>query len=102
MNKYTSPTFEQRKARINTVSDIAKQINLADRYVKALRASAKKAKSLDEKLEINRLQKNAATVLRKLRLACFDIEDEINLANTLGMLNSVNMLRYNGLLSINS
>lgn len=75
---YNVPSFEERRAQIHTVDDIDIQIKRAKNYVRKLRSDAKKAEMLDEKLKINEFQKEAEKVFRKLRMASFDIEDEIN------------------------
>ncbi|MEI8659338.1 hypothetical protein [Vibrio sp. Hal054] len=70
-------TFEQRKAKILTLEDLEHQISCARKYVKRLRCKAKKQDTLAAKLLINDDVKAAEKVFRDLRLASFDIEDEI-------------------------
>lgn len=71
------PQFEDRRAKIKTVDDIGKQVNLAKAYVSRVRTAAKKEKSLDGKLLLSVKIKEAEGVLRKLRVRFFDIEDEV-------------------------
>ena len=71
-------SFEQRKAQIKTVEDIDDQIRKAKKYASTLRAKAKAAKTLAEKLELNEQHKLAEKTLRQLRISSFDIKDEIN------------------------
>ena len=82
MKNYTMPTLQQRIESIKTLEDIDKQMLLAGNYAKYLRKEAKKAEILDEKLAINKLQKEAERIVRQLRMAIWDIEDSLKLAAT--------------------
>ena len=55
--------FEQRLARIHSVSDAEKQIQLAKAYAKRVRGASKKAQRLEEKLAINERFKIAEQTL---------------------------------------
>lgn len=71
-------TFEQRKAQITKIEHIDLQIDLARTYYKRLKNKAKNhTGSLAEKLAILEDAKQAEREFRKLRMASFDIEDEL-------------------------
>ena len=82
MKNYTMPTLQQRIESIKTLEDIDKQMLLAGNYAKYLRKEAKAAEMLEEKLAINKLQKEAERIVRQLRMAIWDIEDSLKLAAT--------------------
>lgn len=69
--------LRQRIAKIATVDDLEKQMELAKTYVKRLRNEAVKAPTLAEKLDINKQLKDAEYTVRQLRFLSFDIEDAI-------------------------
>lgn len=69
--------LRQRIAKIVTVDDLEKQMELAKAYVRRLRNEALKAPTLTEKLDINMRVKNAEYTVRQLRSLSFDIEDAI-------------------------
>lgn len=70
-------TFEQRRAKIKTLDDLEEQIRLARHYVARLKRKAKNQTSLADKLAVHEDVKKAEQVSKRLRLASFDIEDEI-------------------------
>lgn len=70
-------TYDQRVAKIHTVDDLDNQLHCAEIQMTRLRNQAKKAGTLAEKLKINAEAKEAESVLRKLRLSYFDIEDNV-------------------------
>jgi ribosome-binding protein aMBF1 (putative translation factor) len=74
---FNVPSYEDRVAKIKTVKDIDKQLNLATAYSKRLRTAAKKAEMLAEKLALNEQHKIAERVVRQLRHGIWDIEDRI-------------------------
>lgn len=74
--------LKDRLAKIQTVDDAEKQLTLAKNYVKRLHTEAKNAPSLEEKLALNEKIKESESVLRKLRLMIFDIEDAIAAGKT--------------------
>ena len=82
MKNYSVPTLQQRIESIETLEDIDKQMLLAGNYAKYLRKEAKAAEMLEEKLAINKLQKEAELIVRQLRMAIWDIEDSLKLAAT--------------------
>lgn len=69
--------YEARVSKIQTLDDLDKELQRAKKQMMRLRGQAKKASALDEKLRLNQLAKEAETVLRRLRMSCFDIEDRI-------------------------
>ena len=71
-------TFEQRVSRILSVNDLDEQLRLAKNYTQAMKRKAKQADSLEEKIKLKSEEKEAFSVLRKLRTNYFDIEDSIN------------------------
>lgn len=72
-------TFEQRRAKITSVEELERQITLARKYMHRLQNKAKKCTgTLAEKLAIHEQAKAAEKVMRELRMASFDIEDELN------------------------
>ncbi|WP_238321433.1 hypothetical protein [Vibrio casei] len=71
-------TFEQRKEKITKIEHIDEQIDLARSYVKRLRNKAKNCTgTLTEKLALNEDVKQAELAFRKLRMASFEIEDDL-------------------------
>lgn len=70
-------TFAGRLAKIQTVADAEKQLELAKAYANRCRSDSKKANLLPDKLNCMEKEKQAEIVLRKLRMAIFDIEDEL-------------------------
>lgn len=78
MKQYKIPTFADRRKRIHSIEDIDTQLGLAKAYVATLRRDMKKADSLEQKVQIGDAVIKAERVLRELRRASFDIEDEIN------------------------
>jgi lactam utilization protein B len=75
---YNVPSYDDRVAKIKTVRDIDKQLNLAAVCSKRLRTAANKAGMLAEKLVLHEQRKVAEGVVRKLRLSVFEIEDKIS------------------------
>tara|TARA_R110000868_G_scaffold243511_1_gene499487 strand:+ start:2161 stop:2412 length:252 start_codon:yes stop_codon:yes gene_type:complete len=72
-------TYEQRVSEIKTVDDIDDQLRKAKQYTMKLRKEAKSDKlNLSQKLALQSKVQEAERILRKLRMASFDIEDEIN------------------------
>lgn len=71
------PSFDQRRANINTLDDLDDELRKAKLYVRRARLTAKQAVSLDQKLKLQENVKDAERVLRTLRLRYFDIEDEL-------------------------
>lgn len=69
------PQYEQRVARIQKPGDAQKELERAKRYMMRMRAEARKASSLKRKLEILDAEKEAATVLRKMRQMIYELED---------------------------
>ena len=70
-----------RLVKINNVDDIDEQIRLAKQYSRRLRREAQAKLLMDETLIVQRKLKEAESVLRKLRMRCFDIEDAIVAGN---------------------
>jgi hypothetical protein len=73
------PTFEQRRANIQTFDDLDNELRKAKLYIRRLKKNAKEADTLESKIEIQQNVKVAEGVLRKLRTRYFDIEDELTL-----------------------
>lgn len=73
------PTFEQRRANIQTFDDLDNELRKAKLYIRRLKKNAKEADTLESKIEIQQKVKVAEGVLRKLRTRYFDIEDELTL-----------------------
>ena len=73
------PTFEQRRANIQTFDDLDNELRKAKLYMRRLKKNAKEADTLESKIEIQQNVKVAEGVLRKLRTRYFDIEDELTL-----------------------
>ncbi len=78
--KINVPTYEQRRNKIKSINDINEQIKLAKAYAIRLRNKAKKATLFADKLAIHKKEKEALSLLRKLRFNSFAIEDELNAA----------------------
>lgn len=70
--------LKERLAKVVTVADAEKQLELAVKYVKRIRSEAKKAKTLQQKIALEQKQKQAELVVRQMRRSVFDIEDAIN------------------------
>lgn len=68
------PTFEQRRANIQTIDDLDNELRKAKLYIRRLKKNAKEADTLESKIEIQQKVKVAEGVLRKLRTRYFDIE----------------------------
>jgi DNA-nicking Smr family endonuclease len=73
------PTFEQRRANIQSVDDLDNEVSKSKLYIRRLKKNAKEADTLESKIEIQQKVKVAEGVLRKLRTRYFDIEDELTL-----------------------
>lgn len=78
---YKVPSFDDRRLQIESVDDITKQIKLAKAYAARIRSAEKKAPTFEGKIHLNKQLIEAEKVLRRLRAACFDIEDEIMNSN---------------------
>lgn len=96
MEKLAIPviTFEQRVAKVKTVSDIDKQIDLAKATVTRLRNKAKNARTLAEKLALQDAGKRAGDVFRRFRMNAFDLEDKLNDVDKAGGLCSLITRQY--------
>lgn len=68
-------TFEQRVDAMSSLNDVYEQIRLAKAYALRLRTAAKKEPTLALKLEAQQRVKEAESVLRKLRMNVFELED---------------------------
>lgn len=77
---FNVPSFQERRAKIKTIKDLDKQLDLAQSYVRRVRNASKKPAALDLKLSLGEKVREADAVLRQLRQSVFDIEDEINQA----------------------
>ena len=77
---YIVPTYEQRRVKILFPDDIDSAIRVSKACVTRMRNFAKKASTLQLKLEINEHVKSAEGVLRRLRSSVFEIEDEVKAA----------------------
>ncbi|MBB6544806.1 hypothetical protein [Thalassotalea piscium] len=74
-------TLEQRIAKIKTLEDVDIELTRAKKYAMGFRTKAKNASTLAEKLALGEKQKQAEKVLRQLRMAIWDIEDDIRPCN---------------------
>lgn len=70
-------TYEQRISQIKSVDDITIQLQRAKSYMMRLRAKMKTTTSLGEKVELDSALKQAESVLRKLRMNVFELEDSV-------------------------
>ena len=70
-------TYEERVGKMHTPDDVGEQLRLAKAYVFRLRRTFKKAACLAEKVELEAALKAAESVLRRLRLNVFDLEDRL-------------------------
>jgi hypothetical protein len=70
-------TYEHRISQIKSVGDVAIQLQRAKGYKMRLRAKVKSATSLGEKVELGTALKRAESVLRKLRMNVFELEDSV-------------------------
>ena len=77
MKTYKVPSFADRRKKIHTVADIETQLIRAKGYVAQLKRDVKAASTFGEKLRLSEYHKEAERVLRQLRMASFDIEDEL-------------------------
>jgi hypothetical protein len=68
-------TYEQRVAKMLKPGDESKQLRLAKQYAQKLRKEAKNGKTLEEKLALQAIAKEADTVILKIRQNIFDLED---------------------------
>jgi hypothetical protein len=68
-------TYEQRVAKMLKPGDENKQLRLAKQYAQKLRKEAKNGKTLEEKLALQAIAKEADTVILKIRQNIFDLED---------------------------
>jgi hypothetical protein len=68
-------TYEQRVAKMLKPGDENKQLRLAKQYAQKLRKEAKNGKTLEEKLALQTIAKEADTVILKIRQNIFDLED---------------------------
>ena len=71
-------SYSDRISKIKTVSDLEDQVQFAKQYAQRIRNKAKKAGTLQEKIEISNKAKVAEKVLLDLRRNFFDIEDSIS------------------------
>lgn len=69
------PTYDQRVAKMHKPGDEEEQIRRAKAYMMRLRRRKKTASTLAEKIEIEKAEKSAESVLRQLRLNVFELED---------------------------
>jgi phage protein D len=67
--------IENRLEKVQTVSDMDTQINLAKKYYMRLKSEAKKKDTLAEKIEAQKKTKAAEKTLLALRRLVFDVED---------------------------
>lgn len=78
--------LKERLAKVVTVADAEKQLELATDYAKRLRAKAKAASTgastLAEKIAIKEKVNQAELVVRQMRRMVFDIEDAIAAGKT--------------------
>lgn len=73
-------SYESRVARIKSIQDLDKQLRNAKAYSARLRTAALAASTLDEKLKLHAVKKQADSVLHQLRCNYFALEDEIKAA----------------------
>lgn len=88
-------SYEERRAAIEKFEDLEREIRSAKSLVSRLRAKARKAELLNEKIYFQRLQKEAEAVLRKLRSNYFDIEDELSRAPYKALEQAFSMINVN-------
>ena len=69
------PTYAQRVARIQRPGDEDVELRRAKDYVRRLKRAAKKAATLEQKIELLDAVREAETVLRKMRANIFELED---------------------------
>ncbi len=74
--------LKERLAKVVTVADAEKQLELATDYAKRLRAKAKAASTLADKIAIKEKVNQAELVVRQMRRMVFDIEDAIAAGKT--------------------
>jgi hypothetical protein len=68
-------TYEQRVAKMLKSGDENEQLRLAKQYAQRLRKEAKSGRTLEEKLALQAIAKEADTVIRKIRQNIFELED---------------------------
>ena len=72
-----SKSFAQRLQAIRKPDDVQKQMSLVKSGITQLRNQAKKAGTLDEKIQILTKIRQSEAVLFQLRRSVFDIEDAL-------------------------
>jgi primosomal protein N'' len=71
-------SFEDRLAKIKTISDLDDQLRIAKAYVKSMRLKMNAASTLAEKTVAEKKFRASERVLRQLRMSYFDIEDRLS------------------------
>jgi hypothetical protein len=74
-------SYEDRVAKIKTIEDIDKQMELAKSQAMQARARAKGSYQLGQKLALQEKANHHESVLRQLRINRFNLEDKINQLN---------------------
>jgi len=77
MQNRKAPTFADRRQQISTVEDIDIQLARAKAYVAQIKRDIKAASTLSDKEHLATYLKEAERTLHQLRMASFDIEDEL-------------------------